>query len=200
MPAPKMMTSPTTPTIASRWRRNLRRAYDHWLRTWSSRPAAAVASSRRSGAGMMPSMACSTGATVPEGPRWAGVGSVIPDARVEVPVQDVGDEVKDDDDDRGHHEIRHHRVEIRVLQAVDEVVAEAVEAEDRLRDDRTAEQAAEVERRHGHDRDERVPDDVAGDHPPLRQALRPRGPHVVAVDHVQHRGAHVPAVQREADD
>ena len=44
IPAPKMTTRPNNPISASRWRKKRMRAYDHWLRTLSSRPAAWVSS------------------------------------------------------------------------------------------------------------------------------------------------------------
>ena len=39
-----MTTRPNNPISASRWRKKRMRAYDHWLRTLSSRPAAWVSS------------------------------------------------------------------------------------------------------------------------------------------------------------
>src|SRR5438874_3500485 len=198
-PAPKMITRPISPAIASRWRMKRRRAYDHWLRALISSPASTVESSTPAGAGSIPSIVCSSGATVSDS-AGVVVGSVIADPRIQVAVDHVGDQVEHDDDHRGHDEVRHHRVVIRVLQALDEVIADPVEREDRLRDDRAAEQSTEVERGDRHDRDEGVPEDMAHDHAPFRDAFGACGPYVVAVDHVEHRRAHVSAVQREADD
>src|SRR4051795_12094853 len=77
----------------------------------------------------------------------ASVGSVISDARIEIAVDDVGDQVEDDDDRRRHDQICHHRVDVELAELVDEVVTDAVEAEHGLGDDRAAEHRAEIERR-----------------------------------------------------
>src|SRR5215211_7033896 len=68
--------------------------------------------------------------------------SVIPDARVEHAVEHVGDEIEEDDRRGGDHEPGHHGVRVVAQQRVDEIQAHAVEREDGLGDDRTAEQPA----------------------------------------------------------
>src|SRR5437870_5340205 len=121
-----MMTRPTVPIIASRWRRKRCRAYDHWLRALSSRPSAPVVSWGRT-AGIP-----STNGT---GSRLTGVvGSVIADPWVEEAVEDVGDQVEDDDRDRDDDQVPHDRVHVALAELVDEVVAHPVEGEDRLGD------------------------------------------------------------------
>src|SRR5436189_4276675 len=127
------------------------------------------------GAGIIPGwIGCSTGATFSL--SWSGFAegsiSVIPDAWIEIAVQHVGYEVEDDDDQRCDHEIRHDRVQVARLQLLDEVVADAVEREHGLRDDRTAEQSADVQRGDGDDRDQCISHDVAGDDLPLGHAFR----------------------------
>src|SRR5207302_2106151 len=197
-PAPKMTTSPKSPIIARRWRKNLRRAYDHWLRVLTSMPSAAATFTSAATASGMPFPSTSAGG----GPSSTGVvvGSVIANPRVEEAVQDVGQEVEDDHRDRDDHDVGHHRVDVIRLQARDEEVPHSVERENRLGDDRAAEQRAELERGDRDDGNKRISDDVPEDHQPFRQSLRTGRAHVVAVDHVQHRRAHVPAVQRKADD
>src|SRR6478735_1591765 len=203
-----MTTRPNNPTSASRWRKKRMRAYDHWLRTLRSRPAACVSSTAPTttefGAMFSPSSPWALGkreSSVGARGPWGGLlASVIADARVEEAVRDVCDQVEDDNCDRRDQQVGHHRVEIEGVEALDEEEADAVEREDGLRDDRAAKQRAEVEGGDSRDRNQRVAEDVAHDHPPLRHALRTSGTHVVAVDHVEHRGAHVAAVEREADD
>src|SRR3954453_10328167 len=190
MPAPNTMISTTRPVIASRWRRNLERAYDHCDRVLSSRPAAMVVSTTPGACMAMSLTWCTIVGSKPT--SCFGSISVITDARVEVPVQDVGDQVERDDDRRRHEQVRHHGVHVELSELLDEVVTDPVEREHRLRDDRAAEQSAEVERRDGDDRDQRVAENVAHDHAPLGQSLRSRRSHVVRVDHVEHRRAHVP--------
>src|SRR5579862_9183068 len=212
IPAPKMITRPNNPSIARRWRKKRIRAYDHWLLTLRSRPAWRVPSTPGSpspsiivpstapatawsGAIISPSNPCVVGKSSPE----SCLTSVITDPWVEEAVQDVRDQVEHDDRDRRDQEIVHHRVQIQLLQAQEEEVADPVEREDGLGDDRAAEQCAEVDRGDRRDRDQRVAEDVLHDHLPLRHALGAGGADIVAVDHVQHRGAHVAAVDREAD-
>src|SRR3954471_8193814 len=207
IPAPKMITRPNNPMSARRWRKKRMRAYDHWLRTLRSRPAAWVSSTsgaiEPSGAITSPSTACAVGKRESSfgaiGP-CVGLISVIADARIEEAVEDVGDQIEDDDEDRRDEEIGHHLVEIEGAERLYEPEADAVERKDGLRDDRAAEQGAEVERGDRGDGNQRVAEDMAHDHAPLRDALRARGTHVVAVDHVEHRGSHVAAVEGEADD
>src|SRR6266849_6879575 len=119
------MTRPTSPPIASRWCRNRWRAYDHWLRALSSRPASTVASRSPPRLGCANVPAGSSGG----GSRPTGVCSVITDPRIEVPVEDVSDEVEHDDEHRRHHQIRHQRIDIELAELLDEVVADAVERE-----------------------------------------------------------------------
>src|SRR6266568_1476241 len=183
-----MTTRPNNPSSARRWRKKRMRAYDHWLRTLNWSPASKVVSRPAMGASASPSIVAVTGVTSLASPGCETVGSVIADARVEEAVGDVRDQVEDDDDDRRHEEGGHHRVEIQVVEALHEEVADAVEREDGLRDDRAPEQAADVERCDRRDGNQRVAEDVAHDHPPLRHALSASGAHVVAVDHVEHRG------------
>src|SRR4051794_21258558 len=93
IPAPNRMISPTRPPMASRWRRNRLRAYDHWLRVLISRPASIVGSTRPITPGCAMSLTCATsGLSSPSG------GSVIADPWVEEPVEDVCDQVEGDDD------------------------------------------------------------------------------------------------------
>ena len=55
-PAPKTMISTISPPIASRCRKKRMRAYVHWLRTFSSRPASTVESTGADATGgMLPS-------------------------------------------------------------------------------------------------------------------------------------------------
>src|SRR5205814_10429747 len=173
IPAPKMTTRPNNPISASRWRKKRMRAYDHWLRTLSSSPAAWVSSTAPTtefGAMFSPSSPWAEGkresSLGARGP-WGGLlASVIADARVEEAVRDVGDQVEDDNCDRRDQQVGHHRVEIEVVETLDEEEADAVEREHGLRDDRAAQQRAEVEGGDCRDGNQRVAEDVAHEHPP----------------------------------
>src|SRR6476660_7907628 len=84
-------------------------------------------------------------------PAPLGSRSVIANPRIENAVDDVGDQVEHHDHDSSDHQPCHHRIWIGCLKGVDEVGTHAVEGEDLLGHDCTAEDAAEIER---HDRDQ----------------------------------------------
>src|SRR6266498_4107281 len=126
---------------ARRCRKKRRRAYAHWLRALISRPYSKASSTPAGGATTPPPPA--TAAVTGVGPDCV---SGIADPRIEIAVDDVGEQIRQNDDDRRHEQPRHDGVEIELLQLAAEVEAHAVEAEDRLGHDRPAEQAAEVER------------------------------------------------------
>src|SRR5882757_11447183 len=114
------MTNPTRPPIASRWRRKRVRAYDHWLRVFISRPASTVASMIPVSDGCATSLTCATsGFFSPSG------GSVIPNSRIEIAVENVGDEVGRDDDHGRDHQICHDGIDVLRKELLDEVVADA---------------------------------------------------------------------------
>src|SRR5690242_3035794 len=99
-PAPKTMSSTTRPVIARRWRRKRARAYDHCDRVLSSRPASVVASTTP---GACTAMSLTWWIIVGSKPPGSSrLISVIPDPRVEIAVEDVGDQIEDDDDRRRH--------------------------------------------------------------------------------------------------
>src|SRR5258705_3582260 len=100
----------------------------------------------------MPSMGCDGGGmTAASRPALT---SVIPNPRIEESVENVCNQIEEDDERGGHGQVRHHRIDVQLAELRDEVVAHPVEREDRLGDDRAAEQGAEVERRDGDNRDQ----------------------------------------------
>src|SRR6266540_3237259 len=99
--------------MARRWRRKWRRAYAHWLRALISRPYS-NASSTAGATTPPPATAAVTGA----GPDCV---SGIADPRVEMTVDDVGEQVRQDDDDRGHEQPGHDGVEIELRELPAEV-------------------------------------------------------------------------------
>ena len=78
-------------------------------------------------------------------------------------------------------------------------VAHALPAEDVLGDDRAAEDAGEVERHQGGDRDERVAERVPDHDAALGEALRPGRAYVVLVHDLEHARPGVARVRRERD-
>src|SRR5690242_16325341 len=109
MPAPKTMTRTISPVIASRCRRKRVRAYDHWLRAFISRPASTVESTMPLWRGGSTSLTCAMcGFSTPSG------CSVITNPRIEIAVENVGDQVEEDDDRRRDDEIGHHGVYVEL--------------------------------------------------------------------------------------
>ena len=100
-----------------------------------------------------------------------------PDARVEVGVGDVDQDVEEDDEEGAEERHRHDRGEVLLFQRFRGEQADAFDVEERLGDDRAAaDQHAEVEPEQGDHRDQRVAQHVLGHHPallsPLARAVR----------------------------
>ena len=113
------------------------------------------------------------------------------DARVEQRVDDVDEQVDDDvARRRDEHDALDQRV-VALVHGLDRQPAEAGDAEDRLRDDRTGDERAELEADQRRDRDQAVAERVPADDLPLAQPLRARGAHVVGAERVEHRRAHL---------
>ena len=109
---------------------------------------------------------------------------------VERRVDDVHDRVEEDDEERAEQRDREHRRHVEPADGLLEVLADALDVEDGLREDRAAaEHGAEVQAPERDDRDERVAQHVVAEHALLAESLGPRGPHVVVVDRVEHARA-----------
>ena len=120
------------------------------------------------------------------------------DARVEHGVEDVGEQVEQHHEHRGDgHPRQDHRV-VGSFERVEEQQAEAGPAEHPLDHDHPAEQHAGVDGDDGHERDQRVAQRVTPDDLTARHALRPRGAHVVGVQHLEHAVALVAAPRGHA--
>ena len=85
------------------------------------------------------------------------------------------------------------------LDGVDGQLAEAVVVEDRLGDDRAAQQAGEVEAGHRDQRGQRGAHAVLDQHPPRREALGLRGAEVVLAHGLEHERAGHPDVAGHVD-
>ena len=96
----------------------------------------------------------------------------------------------DYDDGGGEDEDRalHGRI-VALGDRVDQVAAHPGPREDRLREDRAAQQPAELIAEHGHHRDERVLQRVLDDHQPLGQPLGACGAHEILPEDLEHPGA-----------
>ena len=126
------------------------------------------------------------------------VGTADADARVERGVQDVGEQVEQHHEHRGDgHPRQDHRI-VGALERVEEQQPEAGPAEDALDHDHPAEEHPGVDGDDGHERDQRVAQRVPADHLATRHALRPRGAHVVGVQHLEHAVALVATPRRHA--
>ena len=77
---------------------------------------------------------------------------------------------------------------------MDRKVADAVEPEDDLHHDGTADQHADVHPKHGHHRLQRRPDDVTANDVAPGKSLRPRKQHPALVGDLEHARPHDPAV------
>ena len=94
---------------------------------------------------------------------------------------------------------QHRPLDRRQVGVDDRVVGEPADARDvehRLRQDGAAEEDADVEPRHRHDRRERGAEAVPEDHAPLAQALRAGGADVVLAEDLDQVPAHHARVER----
>src|SRR3954451_2097381 len=200
--------------IARRGRRKRPRAYAHWLRAVRSRPDSYDSSESLSSGARSVGVPGSGRSCAPAGymlsrrstagpPGVPGSGrcvSVKADAWVKETEDEVRDQVEHHDHRRRDHQPRHDHVRLTTGERIDEVAAHSRKPVDRLRDDRAAEERAEVDRRERHQRDERVAERMLEDHAPLYKPLRASRSDVVGVDHLEHRGAHEAVVAGDADD
>src|SRR3954471_16280286 len=121
--------------------------------------------------------------------------SGIADARVDHRVEDVDDQVRDDDEERAEqHRALNHR-EVAVLDRVECEPADPGDVEHALREDRAAEEHADVDAGRGHERRDRAAHAVAQHDAALAQALRARGTDVV----LRHRLDQVAAQEARVD-
>src|SRR4051794_11236137 len=103
----------------------------------------------------------------------------IADARIDHRVQDVHDQVRDDDEERAEQDRALDHREVAVLDRVEREPADPGDVEHALREDRAAEQHADVDTGRGHERGDRAAHAMAQHDAPLAQPLRPRGAYVV---------------------
>src|SRR5579859_4056616 len=103
----------------------------------------------------------------------------VADTRIEPRIQHIHDEVAREVGDRDEqHGPLDHR-EVAHEDRLHRELPETRPAEDRLDDERAAEEAAELQPDERDDRDERVLEGVADDHGALAQALRPGGAQII---------------------
>src|SRR5262249_50779344 len=112
--------------------------------------------------------------------RSAVTGSGGPDARVEPRVDEVDDGVGHDDEERGVEDGGHDHGQVEVLERVVGQLADAVQPEDDLGQERSApDEGAEVEAEEADEDDQRGPERMAKQHAPFGQPLGARGADVV---------------------
>src|SRR5438309_755807 len=159
-------TSSVAPSIPVAERRKRRRAATH-----------------RDGAACAPA-STGDGTAVALAPAMSGV----PDARIQNRVHEVHDETDDDDEERDDDHGRLHDGVVTGRDGVQNVTADTDSAEDRLGEDRPAEERSELQPDDGHDRNEGVLERVTEDNHPCREAFRGRWHEVIAAQDLEHSG------------
>src|SRR6478609_1515407 len=153
----------TSATIATQFRRNRPSARRNGERDSVLRPSDALTSSRPDrSAGVVGSKSVGSG---------VADRSVKTDPRVEVGVQNVGEQVRQDHAKDDEHHPRHELWEVSVLVGREEVVPHPAGLEDPLGDDEAADDRTKVDGGDRHDRDERVAEGVAYEDPALADPL-----------------------------
>src|ERR1700729_4601575 len=128
----------------------------------------------------------------------SGKGAAIPDPWVEYRVGQVGQEVAEQGHEREDQRDSLDEGRVVVLDAGQQVVADALHLEDRLDDGRRAHQPAEVQPDDGDEVERGVSERVPHPDPPRRYALRLRGDDVVLALHLlDDVGPQQPGVDRE---
>src|SRR5918996_1084496 len=110
------------------------------------------------------------------------------DSGIHEPIRDFDEEVGEEDPDRHDDDHALHDREVTAEDGVNEEHADAREREDRLRDDGAPEETRDADAEDAEDRQQRVPEGVCPEDPPLPKALGPGGSHVVALERVEHLG------------
>ena len=108
-------------------------------------------------------------------------------------------QVEEDDEGGRDQQVGQHDVDVEGGDAGDVPLAEPLPPEDDLGDDGAAEHGGEVERDDGRDRDERVAQHVADEHPAPAQSLGPGQADVVGVEGLDHRRALIDGPRRVGD-
>lgn len=109
-----------------------------------------------------------------------------PQARIDEQVEDVEDEIHDHEPHGGRDDHALHDGRVAVLHGVDHQLPHPRQREDRLDDDRAAEQIADAQAEHGERIDERVAEHIAADDHDRRQAAADSRPYVVLVELLDH--------------
>src|SRR5574342_38259 len=159
--------SMAAPTIASRWRRNLRHT-------------SAVSDSAGRFAAAAP--ASNTSAVVP----LAIEPLPVRDPRIEPGVGQVRDQGEENHGDGEDEDDRHDHRRVVGQDGADQERPDARHAEDLLGDDRPGENGWNLQRQERHHRNERVPDHVLDDRHALGQPLGAGGVHEIELDDIEH--------------
>src|SRR4051794_22070735 len=126
----------------------------------------------------MPSTALTTPSAVGKWtfrPLTSRSGSAIGHTWIQIGVHDVHDQVKQDDEEGREQDRPLHAWQVEALDALERVATDARDVEDRLGEDRAAEQDADVEAEDRDHRRHRAAHAMVHHHAPLAQALRARG-------------------------
>src|SRR5215216_4823027 len=171
---PRMVTRRAADAIATRFLRSRHQARIHG-------PAAV----RRTASPDRSAWAPATTAALPDsGP--------VADAWIEVTIGHVHHQIRHDVGAGGEEDDPLHEWEVLLKDGLNGELADPLAREHRLDDHAARQQPSELEAKHGHDRDQRVPERVAQHDRPLSEALRPSRRDVRPPQDLQHRGPREP--------
>src|SRR5947208_5273653 len=120
--------------------------------------------------------------------------------RVDQPVEQIDDQVREEHEDGGEQHRAGHQRDVEAEDGLHGEAPEAGPVEDRLGEDEAAHQRRDVEAEDRHDRDERIPQRVDEVQPFGRRALRAGGADVVARDRRGDVRVHESRVEEELHD
>src|SRR6267143_2926761 len=126
--------------------------------------------------------------------------STVGDARVEPAIEDVCNQVEQDDQTGEHERHRHDHRRVVGQDGADQQRSDAGDAKDLFGDDGAAENRRYLQRDEGHNRDQRVADDMLDDDDALGEPLCAGSGDMVETDHVENRGTHIARPRRALEE
>src|ERR1700730_13037584 len=112
--------------------------------------------------------------------------SAHPDLRVQVKIEHIDGEVDEDDDEGEEKDAGLDDGKVELTDGAHDEPPQPGHGEHGLGDHGATQEQAELEPGQGHEGERGIDKSMVADDKPLRDALGPRGAHVVEVDHLEH--------------
>src|SRR5205823_2698912 len=114
------------------------------------------------------------------------IGSLVPDPRVQERIQEVEQEAREDEDEAEREGRTHHDPAVAPQERLRRPPSDSLEGEDLLDDDGSPEEPGDEVPVRGHGGQEGALLRMEVVHEAVRNALRPREPHIILFEHFEH--------------